>query len=176
MNGRLVVGTTLPPRCRGGRRGYRVRQFGDFGGLGIRAGERADLADFHVGPALAADTQGQRGAFRQVDATAAVRRLAVIYADDDGTAGGFIGDTHDGAERDEAMGGRHAHGIEALAAGGDIRGVLAVIPRGLTDLEHPLRDAWRRGLAHALHGDRTSIGGQGTGERMGDQSCLYEHT
>jgi hypothetical protein len=104
-----------------------------------------------------------------------VGRFAVIHPDNDGAAGGLVGNTHDGAEWDKAMGGGHAHRVEVLAAGGDIRGALPMIPGSFADLQHPLGGGQRLDGGRSLKGYRPGIGGQGAREGMSDQSCLYEH-
>jgi len=67
-----------------------------------------------------ADAQRHGGAFREVDAAHAMRRFAVVYPHHHGAAGCFVHHPHDGAERDEAVRRGHAHGVIALAAGGDV--------------------------------------------------------
>jgi hypothetical protein len=136
------------------------------------------------------NAQRHRGTLRQVDAPHAMRRLAVVHPHHHRAAGRLVGHPHDRSQRNGAVRGRHAHRVIMLAAGGDIRRPLPVVPGGLANLQQPLSGrAAGLGLALALalalaeaRGEaakpirhNAGVGGQRTGKRVDDQSSFDEH-
>ena len=83
---------------------------------------RDDTAD-----AAAGEADGMRGALGEVEHAAANERSAIVDGDDDAAAA--VSDLQLGAERQGAVGGGHGVLIEALAGGGLVAGLVAVIGR-----------------------------------------------
>src|SRR4029077_6720982 len=83
--------------------------------------------DFGRHAADATEANGLRGSRREVEHPAAHERAAIIDRDDDATVA--VRDADAGAKWQRPMRGGHGAGVHALAGGGAVAGLIAVVRR-----------------------------------------------